>query len=363
MIKRALGWALVACTVAGSVVGLATAAADNVTRDVLDTPAVKSPLASRTLVNGLARSGERIVAVGQRGHVLLSDDQGKTWRQADVPVSSDLVAVAFPTPTNGWAVGHDGVVLRSTDAGATWTRALDGRQAGALMVDWYKREGATIGDAAKAEAMLKEAERFAAQGAENPFLDVGFENEKTGYLVGAFGLLLRTVDGGASWQPMLHAADNPKAQHLYAVRAVGSDVFVAGEQGLLMKLDRSNAASPQFRAVELPYKGTLFGVTGNARAVIAHGLRGTVLRSTDAGRSWQTVETGLQVGLTGSSIDADGRIVIVSQAGHLLLSKDDGASFAPAQVDKPLPGAAVAFAGAASVIVGGPRGVAALALK
>ena len=41
-----------------------------------------------------------------------------SWQQADVPVSSDLVAVPFPTPTHGWAVGHDGVVLHSADAGA-----------------------------------------------------------------------------------------------------------------------------------------------------------------------------------------------------------------------------------------------------
>ena len=97
--------------------------------------------------------------------------------------------------------------------------------------------------------------------------------------------------------------------------SVGDELYIAGEQGLLLKLDR---ASGQFRALELPYKGTLFGVTGNDRAVIVHGLRGTVLRSTDAGRSWQTVNTGLQVGLTASSIDAQGRIVIVSQAGHVL---------------------------------------------
>ena len=146
MFKRCLASAVVAASVAT----LAWATADAGWRDVLDTPALKSPLAQRALINGLARSGERLVAVGQRGHVLLSDDQGKSWRQAEVPVSSDLVAVAFPSADQGWAVGHDGVVLRSTDAGATWTRALDGRQAGALMVEHYKREAANAGDAARA---------------------------------------------------------------------------------------------------------------------------------------------------------------------------------------------------------------------
>ena len=359
MFKRTAAWALTAAVIGTA---LADAPAGSPSQDVLDLPAAKSPLASRALVNGLAFAGDRLVAVGQRGHVLLSDDQGKSWRQAEVPATSDLVAVTFPTPTDGWAVGHDGIVLRSADAGATWTRALDGRKVGALMVEYYQREAANVGDAKRAAALLAEAERFAAQGPENPFLDIAFENASTGYLVGAFGLIFRTTDGGASWQPLLHATDNPKALHLYAVRAIGGELYVVGEQGLLLKLDRAAADGGQFRAVELPYKGTLFGITGNERAVLVYGLRGTLLRSTDAGRSWQPVATGLQVGLTGSSIGADGRIVIVSQAGHVLVSRDDGASVALSKVDKPLPAAAVAMTGASSVVVGGPRGLAPLAL-
>jgi photosystem II stability/assembly factor-like uncharacterized protein len=356
MFKPALAWALAA----GTAVGVALAAAPASSwKDVLDVPAAKSPLAPRALVNGIALAGDRLVAVGQRGHVLLSDDQGKTWRQASVPACSDLVAVAFATPQQGWAVGHDGIVLRSTDAGANWTRMLDGRSAGALMLDHYRREAATAADPKQATALVQEAERFAAQGAENPFLDIAFENAATGYLVGAFGLIFRTTDGGASWQPLLHAADNPKALHLYAVRAVGGEVYVAGEQGLLLKLDR---ASGRFRTVELPYKGTLFGITGTPRALLVHGLRGTLLRSTDAGRSWQTVNTGLQVGLTASHTDAQGRIVVVSQAGHVLVSRDDGASFTPAKTDKPVPAAAVALVGPAALVIGGPRGLAPLAL-
>src|SRR6185436_3764901 len=253
----------------------ASPAADPAWRDVLDTPAVPSALAPRALINGLARAGRRIVAVGQRGHVLWSDDAGERWQQAAVPVSSDLVAVTFPNATEGWAVGHDGVVLHSADAGRSWSRQL--------------------------------------HNPDNSLLDVWFQDTSNGYAVGAFGLLLRTTDGGAHWEPLMHAADNPKGLHLYAVRSIGGELWIAGEQGLLLRLDRDAA---RFRAVELPYKGTLFGVTGNERAVIVHGLRGSVLRSTDAGRSWQAVNTNVPVGLTASTLDESGRIVIVSQAGH-----------------------------------------------
>jgi photosystem II stability/assembly factor-like uncharacterized protein len=330
-------------------------------RDVLDTPATKSPLASRTLLNGLANAGDRVVAVGQRGHIVWSDDSGRNWRQADVPVSSDLVAVTFANVTTGWAVGHDGVVLRSTDGGQSWTTQLDGRRVGEMMVRYYQREAAALAadDPKRAGLLVDEARRFEAQGAENPFLDVWFRDASEGFVVGAFGLVLHTNDGGITWEPWLHAVDNPKGLHLYAVRGIGADIYIAGEQGLLLKLERGDT---RFRALELPYKGTLFGVTGNARSVIAYGLRGTVLRSVDAGRSWQQTPTGLQVGLTAGTRQDDGRIVLVSQAGHILTSNDDGATFKAAVVERTVPAAAVTTPARGALVIAGPRGAQSLQL-
>ncbi|MDM0073744.1 YCF48-related protein [Variovorax sp. J2P1-59] len=323
--RRSLVGALaLACS--GAAVAAWAASADPATawRDVLDTPAVRSTLGARSLINGLARAGQRIVAVGQRGHVLLSDDGGASWRQAEVPVSSDLVAVCFPTERQGWAVGHDGVILRSTDAGQSWTLQLDGR-------------------------------RMGAQDAENPLLDVWFKDAQTGYAVGAFGLALRTDDGGAHWEPLTQALDNPKSLHLYALRSVGNDVFIVGEQGLLLQLD---SATGRFAARETPYKGTLFGIVAGTRALIAFGLRGSVVRSTDGGRSWSQVATGVQAGLTAGLRRSDGSIVLVSQAGHVLVSRDDGASFQPLRVEQPMPAAAVAEAAGGALVIAGPRGAA-----
>jgi photosystem II stability/assembly factor-like uncharacterized protein len=295
-------------------------------RDVIDTPAAPSALAARGLLIGLARAGTRLVAVGQRGHVLTSDDAGKSWQQAQVPVSSDLVAVHFPTPQLGWAVGHDGVVLHSTDGGRGWTRQFDGRQLG-------------------------------EQGAENPLLDVRFDDADNGIAVGAFGTVLRTTDGGRHWQAVKDGIDNPKGLHLYALRRVGADLYIAGEQGLLLRHDGT-----RFAALATPYPGTLFGVVGNERAVLAHGLRGNVVRSADGGRTWATVPTGVGVGLTASTLDDQGRIVIVGQGGQVLVSSDDGASFALAKTERPQPAAAVIATGTGQLVLAGPRGVQTLAL-
>ena len=346
MQRRTLLKALAAGGMLPLAVGAAAPAEPTPWRDVLDTPAQKSSLAARGLLTGLTRAGKRLVAVGQRGHVLLSDDSAKTWQQADVPVSADLVAVCFPNAETGWVVGHDGVVLKSTDAGRTWARQLDGRGLGEVLVAYYTRSG----DA----KWLAEAQRFAAQAAENPFLDVWFDDDKSGFVVGAFGLVLRTADGGKSWEPLMHAADNPKSLHLYAVRRIGGELFAVGEQGLALRLDRD---SSRLAAMTLPYAGTLFGLVGKGRIVVGHGLRGNVVRSTDAGATWQSVATGVGVGLTASTLDERGRIVIVSQAGHVLASSDDGASFAPLKIERPIPAAAVASAGPGLLALAGPRGV------
>jgi photosystem II stability/assembly factor-like uncharacterized protein len=353
---------LVALVALAATTALATPSAGRgAFRDVLDTPAVGSELSARSLINGLTRAGARLVAVGQRGHVLVSDDEGRSWSQSQVPLSADLVAVSFPDAAHGWAVGHDGVVLHTVDAGRTWQTQLDGRRTGTLVLEHDTRQAATLlaSDPKRAEALLADAKRFATHSIENPWLDVWFSDASNGFVVGAFGMILRTTDGGRTWEPWLHAADNPKGLHLYAVRGIGQDVFIVGEQGLVLKLDRD---AGRFRALELPYNGTLFGITGNERAVVVHGLRGSVLRSADGGRSWQAVSTGLPVGITASARTDDGRLVLVSQAGHVLVSRDDGATFAAAPVQRGTPAAAVVAAASNAIVVGGPRGLQSVSL-
>src|SRR5215471_18758595 len=83
---------------------LLTATPSSAFVDALDTPAVMSPLAKKSLMQAVTRAGSRLVAVGQRGHVVVSDDGGATWKQSRVPVSSDLCAVYFVDNRNGWAV-------------------------------------------------------------------------------------------------------------------------------------------------------------------------------------------------------------------------------------------------------------------
>lgn len=309
-------------------------------QDVLDTPALKSMLAPKTLLNGVTRAGSRIVSVGWRGHIVYSDDQGKSWSQASVPVSSDLVAVHFPSPQKGWAVGHDGVVLHSSDGGTTWTKQFDGRAAVRIMMSTTTEHGPKdfSGGTEARQRLIEDVKQLAQEGPSKPFLDVWFDDEKTGFIVGTFNLIFHTVDGGKNWESWFDRTENPKRLHFYAVRRTGQDLFLGGEQGMVLKLDQR---ARRFRACNIPHKATFFGIIGKPGTVTVFGLRGHAFRSQDGGHSWQKVSTKVQVGLTGATVAEDGRIILVSQEGNVLMSTDDGASFNPVKVARPIPASAV----------------------
>jgi photosystem II stability/assembly factor-like uncharacterized protein len=316
--------------------------------DVLARPAVASPLASKALVQAVTRAGATLVAVGQRGHILLSDDNGTTWRQSKVPVSSDLTAVYFVDARKGWAVGHDGVILATADGGATWSLQLDGKGANQALVDDLSRKPA-------AEALLAEAKRNVEQGADKPFLDVWFADEKTGYAVGAFNLVFRTDDGGKTWTPWFDRTDNPKYLNLYSIRPAAGGLYIAGEAGLLLKLD---TAAQRFRAVEVPYQGSLFGVTGNQNTVLVFGLRGHAWRSDDAGKSWTKVDAGLPATIVSGTALPDNGFALADASGRVSVSKDGARTWKPLALAPTMMLAGIADVGNGQLALAGARGVA-----
>ncbi|MBT2339820.1 MULTISPECIES: WD40/YVTN/BNR-like repeat-containing protein [Pseudomonas] len=284
---------------------------------LLDQPALQSARAARAVLLAVTRAGERLVAVGERGIVLLSDDSGMSWRQARVPVSVSLTAVQFVDAEQGWAVGHMGVILHSTDGGETWVKQLDGMAAAKLALVQAQQ-----GDDPK---QLKDAERLVADGPDKPFLDLYFRDRRDGYAVGAYGLILRTVDGGNSWQPWMGQVENPDDLNLYGIRAAGNALFIVGERGLLL---RSNDNGRSFQALESPYDGSFFGLLGSSTGeLVAFGLRGNAYWSADEGASWRPIETGLEVALSSATKLTDGTWVLASQAGDVLLSLDKGGHF------------------------------------
>ena len=292
---------------------------------------VESAKASKSLMLDVVHAGKRLVAVGDRGHILYSDDQGASWAQAKVPTRQLLTSVFFVDDQHGWAVGHDAQILASEDGGVTWTKQFED----------LKRE--------------------------SPLLDVWFQDANSGFAVGAYGALLATSDGGKHWEDVSDRLDNEDQFHLNGIAAVkDAGLFIVGEQGSMF---RSADWGQTWEKLEGPYEGSLFGVIGTAQSntLLAYGLRGNLFRSIDFGTTWEPVELQatrgtLEFGLSGATLLDDGSIVIVGNGGSVVRSTDNGETFSVFNRPDRISVSAVTAAGNGNLILAGQGGVRATSL-
>ncbi|MEO1574860.1 MAG: YCF48-related protein, partial [Pseudomonadota bacterium] len=297
------------------------------------------------LLDGV-RVGDRMLVVGEHGHILSSTDLGASWAQIDVPTRSALTGVAFADETHGFAVGHDAVILKTADGGQSWERVY-------FDPDY-----------------------------QTPLLHIWAPSPQRAVAVGAYGFYLETLDGGETWEqrtfqsePLPLAdesedgeeaddADSDDAEddwgdeeefgedyHLNKiVRAEDGTLYIAGEAGSFYRSD--DDGETWFR-LDMPYEGSFFGALPlGGDSLLAFGMRGNLFRSDDRGVTFRPIETGVDALLTSGYVTADGTIVIVGMAG-VILESSDGQSFTLyRQSDRKGAMAALPADGGATVLVG-----------
>lgn len=312
--------------------------------DPAERPAVIAPLAERSLLLDLAWAGGRVFTVGERGHILHSDDAGRTWIQSRVPASANLTAAYFADAKNGWAVGHVETILATSDGGESW--------------------------------------RLVHLEPENPqpLLDVAFADASRGVAVGAYGVVYVTTDGGSVWSQVpfepevlpgagkVEPADDMEAEidlgfefHLNAIaRGPPGRMYIGAEAGRLFRSDDDGAT---WRELPSPYDGSFHGILAlEGDALLAFGLRGNLFRSEDGGFTWAAIPTGTTALLDGGArIDAD-TVVVVGMQGVILVSRDGGRSFTLHQQDDRKAISAVVPSGDGELILAGEGGVRRLTL-
>lgn len=308
---------------------------------------MQTPGAASSMLLDIAAAGDRLVAVGERGHILYSDDQGASWTQAEVPTSLMLTRVFFISPDVGWAVGHDGNILHTQDGGVHWDVQRDGitdqarineqragrakKQVEALRT---RLQTAVDEERKELELELEDAESVLDNAREAldapvyapPLMDVWFANDTLGWASGAYGTLLHTSNGGRQWDDWSHKVDNPDELHLNGVAgAPDGSAYLASEWGIVFRTSNGESWEP----LETGYEGSFFGMEVNPASgtVFAYGLRGTVYRSTDGGATWKALQAKAQASLFGAYADEDGMVIFVGQGGTATLTRDDGESF------------------------------------
>jgi photosystem II stability/assembly factor-like uncharacterized protein len=312
--------------------------------DALARPALKADRLQGRVFLGLAQAGSRLVAVGERGLIALSDDNGKSWRQAASPVSVTLTSVSFADAQAGWAVGHAGTILHTGDGGANWVVQLDGRRVAQLV---------------QASGLDAVAAQLAADGPDKPFLDTQFTDARHGLAVGAYGLAVRTSDGGRSWESFMHQIPNPKGLHLYAARQSGGAVWLAGEQGYFA---RAGGSGEDFARIETPYRGSYFALAATGSGVLLAGLKGNAFRVSQDGGAFQRIEGLPPVSLSGAAVLRDGSLAFANQSGQVLLCLQDCARMSVLSLPPRGPLTALAQAADGALVLAGPAGLSSAAM-
>jgi photosystem II stability/assembly factor-like uncharacterized protein len=246
----------------------------------------------RVLINGLAQNGKRILAAGEQGHILVADDPHGPWRDAGVAPQrgSTFTQVRYIGDNVALAVGHDDWIVRSEDNGQTWKE-----------VSFNKDED-------------QAAPLFGVAG---PF------NGKV-FAFGAFGTLMVSSDQGKTWEPRKSDALGDK--HLYGMIDGGhGTLLLVGEQGQMLK---STDGGDSWQALPQVYKGSFFGALALPNGDwLAYGMRGHVFVSRDAGASWKPGTTPAPLSMFGGAVGTDGRIYLAGAQRTVLVSADGGASF------------------------------------
>ena len=292
---------------------------------VLSEDAITVRVPERILLISIANAGSRLVAVGEHGVIVYSDNNGANWLQALVPVRVTLTCIGFATPKCGWAAGDYGVVLHTQDGGATWRKQIAGIEVNQLMLADAKQFMVTSPNSSVAQLALRRANIFMAAGPDKPFLCVVANTTKNAMIFGAYRMAIITVDGGENWIDISLHIDDPISHNIYNACWIGNTLYLAGEAGTVF---RSEDGGKNFAMLTSPGDSTLFGVVGLGRnEVLVYGVAGAAFRSNDRGKTWVKLNLDTQTNLTCGIVLASGVVVLASEAGEVYFSHDHGSSF------------------------------------
>ncbi len=272
------------------------------------------PLSASSLVIDLAHAGNHLVAVGERGHILVTKDQaGELWQQVPTPTSALLTKVFFFNDKLGWAVGHDATILHTQDGGQTWVLQMQSTEL------------------------------------EKPFLDVLFVTELEGVAIGAYGLFYRTHDGGANWVEEFHSELLPQedASYLEELKNTDKEAYLVERASVLPHFNRIKALDDgrllligelglvavsadkgqSFTRTGFDYDGSMFNAIQLGDAIYVMGLRGHVFKSDPNLAQWDEIEMPVKSSIN-SALALDNNVLyLVGNAGVVIqLNQDDSAN-------------------------------------
>ena len=225
------------------------------------------------------------------------------------------------------AVGERGTVIRSVDNAQTWQVIAPVTSATLTGVTFAEdgRHGWAVGhDAlilATTDAGLTWTKQWQSENLQDSFLGALALDAEHAFAIGAYGLFLATTDGGKTWARKKITEDDYHFNRL--TRGPSGTLYLAGEHGTLL---RSADAGATWNRIASPYTGSFYGVLPlDKRTLLAYGLSGRVFRSTDDGVTWAAIETPPPPVLLAAGLQLKSNfLVLAGQARAHFVSRDYG---------------------------------------
>ena len=297
-------------------------------------PQVSGTPTRLTDVTLLAKATKAIV-VGNNGTVLKTKNGGKTWTPQTRGISTDFESAAlFGDGTTGILVGGNGTILTTRNAGRTWMPRTSGTRSNLESVTaartheplaWAVGSNGTILTTEDSGASW----RPLTSGTANRLVSVTFSRDNTtGWAVGWSGTMLKTNDGGATWDNRTTG----RSEHLMSVTfsSDGKTAWAVGGIDVLKIEDGSEIWRPQQR--ENGQLVVLESVTfaRDNRTGWAVGANGRIIKTQDAGETWQRRESGTLEFLQSVDMSDNGTTgLAVGRNGTILRTEDGGETWLP----------------------------------
>lgn len=231
-----------------------------------------------------AWDADRAVAVGGNGVVVRSEDAGKTWSEVAVPksdVANKLLNVRAYENGVAWAVGELGAVLRTADYGRTWTRALPEKDQAWNDIAFTGNHGVLVGEFGQVQVTDDGGTSWQAvkSGVQSSLMSVAMRDAANGVAVGLSGVILVTHDGGRQWTTV----EPQTREHLNNVIWDGSAWVAVGDKGVIVTGDLAGRVWKAGRVSEgnLGWNTQVLAVPGAAGTYL---LAGAGLARLDNGR-------------------------------------------------------------------------------
>jgi photosystem II stability/assembly factor-like uncharacterized protein len=300
--------------------------------DLSDWHYATTPVAADLTRVAADAQGKVVIAVGERGTILRSEDSGRRWQAVSVgDADFDLRAVVHHASSGAWvAAGTRGTILRSLDSGKTWTALAHELKLTfeTLFVEPVSRailiggEAGLIGRSTDAGVSWLLVQ-IKMPDPVTPVTAIHLLGDEL-IATSAMGRFLTSNDRGESWQL------DSMGMNAYFTDATldltHGTMLMSSHTGDLFRREASDAA---WEKVELTVDGQKRFVSAirydkASRSALAVGHHGLAARSTDGGRQWQKIETGYASSMESMAQTGQGRLVGFGEGGYIITSQDSG---------------------------------------